>query len=311
MSALVSVIVPAWRPRRDWLRDAVTSILDERDCELELLVVDDGSEEPVEDLLASIEDPRLRILRVEHGGPYAARDAGIAAARGEFIRFFDADDVAEPGSTGRLLALARDESGTVAYGATLMCDARLAPLRIVGSDLEGDVTEACVMGGFEVFLVSFLFPRAVVDQAGRWTEAEFPVSGDWDFVLRALEHAPVRRLDQVVTRYRRHGTSVTKTADIAAGTRAGELVLGRYFTRHPEQRGTRLERRAYVRLYLDRARAHVWTGQYRLAARQLARAARRDPVAALAAAGRWGAGRLRGFIARAPRRARRARRSPA
>ena len=254
MSALVSVIMPAYEPRGDWLREAVRSVLAERGCPLELIVVDDGSAEPVDRVLGEISDDRLRVLRIEHAGPYAARDAGLREARGTHVRFFDADDLAEPGSTAALLALAGDDE-VLAYGATVMCDEALCPLRTVTSDSEGDVTEEMVLGGFDVYVVSILFPRAVLDRAGTWAEAPFPVSGDWDYVLRAAEHAAARRLDAVVTRYRRHGTSVTRTAGIAAGVEAGRLVLERYFARHPEQAGTALERRAFARLHLDRAEA--------------------------------------------------------
>jgi glycosyltransferase involved in cell wall biosynthesis len=306
VSMLVSLIMPAWRPRADWLRKAVASALEEDGCELELIVVDDGCEEPVSPLLAEVADPRLRILRIDHAGPYAARNAGIAAARGTLVRFVDSDDVVEPGSTGRLAALAGGEGERLAYGATLMCDEDLAPTRTVSSELEGDVTATCVLGGFEVFLTAIVFPRTVIERAGRWEETAFAVSGDWDFVLRAVEQAPVRRLDEVVARYRRHSSSITKSADVAAGARAGRLVLDRYFARHPEQRGSSLERRAYSRLHLDRARAHASLGERRPAARQLALAARRDPAAALAAAGSLGAARLRPLIARASRRGSRA-----
>jgi hypothetical protein len=150
-----------------------------------------------------------------------------------------------------------------------------------------------------------------VDAAGPWSEHGFRVSGDWDFVLRALEQAPVRPLGDVVTRYRRHGSSITKTADVAAGAAAGEAVLDGYFARHPERRGSRLERRAYVRLHLDRASAHAWRREWRPAAAQLGRAARRDPVAAAAAVGRWVAGRPRRLIARAARPRARGPRTPA
>lgn len=304
--------MPAWRPRPDWLREAVRSVLDEDSCELELLVVDDGSEEPVAGLLAEIGDPRLRVVRVEHCGPYAARNAGIAEARGDFVRFFDADDVAEPRSTGRLLALAGEEDGeAITYGATLMCDENLVPGQVVTSALEGDVTEACVMGEFEVFVVCLLLPRAVVERAGPWEGAGFTVSGDWDFVLRAVEQAPVRRLGDVVTRYRRHGASVTKAADVQAGARAGELVLERYFTRHPEQIGTALENRAYARMHLDRAAAHAWVGEPWRAVGHLARGARRNPIAAAGAAATWVWPRLRRRIRPGARRARRASRNRA
>ncbi|HVE69469.1 MAG TPA: glycosyltransferase family 2 protein [Solirubrobacteraceae bacterium] len=293
MSPAVSLVMPAWRPRPDWLRAAVASALDERACEIELIVVDDGSDEPVAELLRDVDDPRLRVIRVGHGGPYAARNAGIAAAAGEFLRFVDADDIVESGSTGRLLERARQDPGALVYGATLMCDVDLTPQRTVTSDSEGWVEEQCVLGGFDVYLVSILFPRAVVERAGPWEETRFAVSGDWDFVLRAIEQAPVRRLDEVVTRYRRHEASVTKTADVAAGGAAARLVLGRYFERHPERRGGDLERRAYLRVHLDRARAHAWFGERRLAARELAAAARLGPLAAARTAAGWGADELR------------------
>jgi glycosyltransferase involved in cell wall biosynthesis len=302
---LVSLVMPVWRPRSDWLHEAVASALDESACEVELIVVDDGNEQPVADVLADVADPRLRVLRVEHGGPYAARNAALAIARGDYVRYVDADDVVQAHSTGRLLA----ESGpgeTMAYGATLMCDEDLRPGRVVTADSEGDVAEECLLGGFEVFVVSILYPRAALDRAGPWEETAFTVSGDWDYVLRALEQAPVRRLDEVVSLYRRHPASVTKGARVAAGAQAGKLVLDRYFERHPEQRGSALERRAYSNLHIDRARAHAWARQPQLALRQLGMAARRDPLAASVALARFGGERVVDLTARARRRARRA-----
>ncbi len=294
MNELVSLVMPVWRTRADWLRTSVTSALDEQACDIELIVIDDGSEDGgVAAALADINDPRLRVISVEHGGPYAARNAGIRLARGSYVRFVDSDDFVEPGSTGRLLAVARS-GACMAYGATLMCDDALVPQRTVTCDLEGDVSEHCVLDFFEVYVVSILFPRAVVD-AVPWEEQAFRVSGDFDFVLRALERAPVLRLDEIVTRYRRHGLSVSKSADVAAGARARHLVLDRYFERHPDQRGTSLERRAYLRLHLDRARAHLVRGQLRPAGHHLMAATRRDARAALVGGGRllWGEVRRR------------------
>jgi glycosyltransferase involved in cell wall biosynthesis len=307
VSALVSLVMPVWRPRSDWLHEAVASALDERACEIELIVVDDGNDQPVTDVLAGVADPRLRVLRVEHAGPYAARNAALQIARGDYVRYVDADDVVQAGSTGKLLGLAEGTPGeTMAYGATLMCDEELRPGRVVTADSEGHVAEECLLGGFEVFVVSILYPRAALVRAGPWEETAFTVSGDWDYVLRALEQAPVRRLDEVVSLYRRHPASVTKSARVAAGAQAGKLVLDRYFDRHPEQRGSPLERRAYSNLHIDRARAHAWARQPQLALRQLGMAARRDPFAASAALARFGGERLVDLTARAQRRARRA-----
>ena len=301
---LVSLVMPAWRPREDWLRAAVASALAEEACPLELVVVDDGSEEPVAPLLEDIIDPRLRVVRIEHGGSAPARNAGGAASRGTHIRYVDADDVVEPGSTARLLALVGDADDVVAHGATLVCDEELRPVRTIASDVEGDAVEACLLGAFDVRVVSMLFPRTVVERAGEW-EPSFAVSGDWDFVLRALEGVTVRRDPEVATRYRRHGSSVTRTADVAGGAAAHRLVLDRYFVRHPEQRGTDLERRAYARLELDRAFAYASRGARRLAATHFARAARLRPAATASEGARYAAGVIRRAARRAARAARR------
>lgn len=294
----VSIVMPAWRTRGDWLRAAVASALGGQDCPLELIVVDDGSPEALAPALSSIEDERLTVLRVEHCGPYAARNAGLAVARGAFVRFVDSDDVLEPGSTERLLALARSGPDVIAYGDTVLCDAELRPVSTISTALEGRVEEACLLGTFDVRVVSMLFPRAVVDAAGPW-EPAFPVSGDWDFVLRALEHGRVRRDPAVETYYRRHAGSVTRLADIEAGEFARHAVVRRYFERHPERRGSRLERRALAALYLDRAAAYAGAGRTGAALARLRRAAPLDPPGAL----RSGARVLRMAAGRAARRA--------
>ena len=293
MEPEASLVMPAWRPRADWLRAAVESALDEPAAAIELIVVDDGSDAPVAELLEGVDDPRLRVLRIDHAGPAAARDAGFAASRGDFVRFVDSDDVVAAGSTGELLELARTGEPAIAYGSTLVCDRDLNPRHEAGSEIEGWAAEECVAGGFGAYVVSLLIPRDVARRAGTWAESGLGLSEDWDFILRCLELAPVRRLDRVVTSYRRHDDSLSRGADVAAGATAARAVLDRYFERNPERAGGALERDAYLRLHLDRARAHAWHGERRPAARELAAAARRNPAATGRTAARIGAASMR------------------
>jgi O-antigen biosynthesis protein len=272
----VTLIMPAWNPPRDWLRDAVRAALAQRGCDFELIVVDDGSEEPVEGLLEGLEGPRLKVLRIDHAGVSGARNAGIAAARGRYLRFLDADDETTPEGTARLLGLTGGRDDVIAYGATAFCDEDLRPLWTMASNVQGDAVEACLLGRFTTRPHSFLFPTAVAGKVGEWSDA-VGTNEDWDFVLRALAHAPVRGTTEVVTLYRRHPSGLT--ADPDRGVQGATAVVDRYFERHPEQRGTRLEERARARLQAHTGRVYATHGRRREGLRLLARAARRDPGA--------------------------------
>lgn len=265
-----------WRPRRDWLLEAVQSALDQGDCNLELLVVDDGSEEPVAALLAGVGDRRLRVVRVEHGGVSRARSAGRAAAKGEFVRFIDGDDVVAAGSTARLLRLATARPGTIAYGATTFCDERMQPRWTMTSRLQGSVARDCLLGRFTVRLVSMLFPAAVLDATGDW-DPSFPTSQDWEYILRALEHASVLGETATATFYRKHPSS--STGNVERGLEAARRIVGGYFERHPEERGTALERRAAAHLDAMAARVYLTRRLPREAAGPLVRSLARDPGA--------------------------------
>jgi glycosyltransferase involved in cell wall biosynthesis len=276
MADLVSLIMPVWRPRPNWVRQAVEAALAERGCEIELLVIDDGSPEPASEALSSFEDPRLRILRIEHGGVANARNVATEAARGSFLRFIDGDDLVEPGSTARLLSLIDGQDDLIPYGATLFCDSEMQPMWKMTSEVEGDAVTACLLARFTTRVHSFLLPRQVCDAAGEWN-TDLVASSDWDYTLRAFEHASVRGTHDVVYRYRRHTGGVT--ANLAEGERGAQHVVEDYFRRHPEQRGTRLERRARARTLAHTGRVYATHRQPGKGMIRLARAATLDPRA--------------------------------
>lgn len=90
---LVSVIVAVYNAER-FLGATLESIFAQDYTPIEVIVVDDGSEDRSADVARSFE--QVRLLRQANAGPAAARNAGIDHAKGEFVAVVDADDLVSP-----------------------------------------------------------------------------------------------------------------------------------------------------------------------------------------------------------------------
>ncbi len=115
----LSVIVPVYNVE-DYLAECLGSILGQDLDGFEVVCVDDGSTDSSGALLRSIaaEDGRVRVVSKPNGGLSSARNAGIEAARGDYLMFVDSDDALVPGACRRVMG-AFDATGAdmVTFGA--------------------------------------------------------------------------------------------------------------------------------------------------------------------------------------------------
>ena len=88
---LISVVIPT-RNRAKQVKQAVLSVLNQTEENLEVIVVDDGSTDGTQAALKDIQDARLRYVWQEHAGACAARNKGVSLARGTYVAFQDSDD---------------------------------------------------------------------------------------------------------------------------------------------------------------------------------------------------------------------------
>ncbi|GAC1632667.1 MAG: hypothetical protein NVS9B10_27360 [Nevskia sp.] len=112
MPTRFSVIVTSYN-YRDFVFDAIDSVLAQRSPAAQIIVVDDGSTDGSADLLRSRygNEPRVQLRLKENGGQLSAFVAGLAAADGDVVCFLDADDLWEPDHLERLdLAYAHDSA---------------------------------------------------------------------------------------------------------------------------------------------------------------------------------------------------------
>jgi Glycosyl transferase family 2 len=121
---LVSVIMPTYN-RSAMLLGAIETVLAQSYPHWELVIVDDASEDDTPAVLetAARRDPRVRPLRVEHGGVGAARNAGLAAADGTLVAYLDDDNAMHPGWLKSVVwGFEQRPESEVIYGAIVIDD---------------------------------------------------------------------------------------------------------------------------------------------------------------------------------------------
>lgn len=117
----VSIIIPCHNARNT-LATPLKSIKKSRYTNLDVLVVDDGSDHSCKDIVDSFKDARFRYVLKENEGPGLARNYGIDHALGEYIFFLDADDEIYPDTITKLLSYALAHDLEVVSGVTVRKD---------------------------------------------------------------------------------------------------------------------------------------------------------------------------------------------
>lgn len=101
----VSVVMASRNPNPAMLKEAIDSVLAQTYKDFEFIVVDDGSESPIEPVVRSIsEDSRIKVYGIKHSGLGAALNHGISEAEGEYIARLDDDDMMLPSRLERQVA---------------------------------------------------------------------------------------------------------------------------------------------------------------------------------------------------------------
>jgi glycosyltransferase involved in cell wall biosynthesis len=220
--ALVSVVLPTYQ-RAHTLRASVESLLAQVGVDFEVLVVDDGSTDDTQAILAALRHPRLRILRVPHGGVAVARNAGIAASDTPFVAFHDSDDVALPARLAlpaEFLASHADIDLVIQNGRMLPPEGDPAGREEPWIRPEVAVTLAArPIGVAEVFrwnlgqLQGMCFRRRALDAVGP-LDGTFSILDDLELVLRVTTSHRAVFLDVPAFAYRRHAGGIARNRDV-------------------------------------------------------------------------------------------------
>ena len=202
----VSLVIATFNHGRV-LAEAIDSALSQTLDPVEVVVVDDGSTDDTPTVLARY-DARIRVLRQPNRGLAAARNAGLAATRGTYVAFLDADDVLAPAKLAEQVALLERAPTvgwtycdvlieTVATGARVMASERFG---YRSRALDGWLFPELIHGNF-IPAIAPLVRRAALDVVGGFDE-RLTALEDWDLWLRLALSAEARYSPAVLATYR-------------------------------------------------------------------------------------------------------------
>jgi glycosyltransferase involved in cell wall biosynthesis len=198
--SLISVIVPAYQAET-YLREALDSALRQDHEAVELIVVDDGSTDRTAEIAA--EYP-VQLVRREQGGPAAARNSGLAVAKGEFLTILDADDLWPSDRLSRQLAhLTAHPEQRIVLG---LAEVFLSPGESRPAHDPGFAEGEKVVG----HPATMLARREVFDVVGPFDET-LRLSEDIDWLARASDAGILAgRIEQTLLYYRIHAHNTSR-----------------------------------------------------------------------------------------------------
>jgi glycosyltransferase involved in cell wall biosynthesis len=228
----VSVVIGT-RNRSGLLQRTLRTVLWQTHERLEVLVVDDGSDDDTAEVVSSHPDPRVRLLRrTSSGGVARARNAGLAEAQGGYVAVTDDDDLWAPTKVeAQLAALAASPAAGWSCTSTVVIDTAFRPVQWQPAPPGGWVQRQLlevnlVPGGASGVLCDAELARSV----GGF-DPGFRHFADWDLWIRLAGAAPLAPVDEPLLAYLRHDSmsnvAAHKYEDVA-------LMEARYRERRDE-----------------------------------------------------------------------------
>lgn len=238
----VSVVIPCFNSLR-FLPETLDSVLDQElpndlAASFEVVLVDDGGDDDLTAWAAARGDTRVRVVRQDNAGVSAARNRGIAEAKGELIAFCDSDDLWTPATLAALSRPFDEDPGVgLVYGWYDVIDAAGSPTgRVARSEIEGDAWEQLVLDN-PIAASGVMVRRAAFDDVGDFAvnRDRFRIDvEDWELWIRIAARWPIAVARQVVVHHRRHDAN--SSTDIRSIEAAYRNLIEVVFADQPPQR---------------------------------------------------------------------------
>jgi glycosyltransferase involved in cell wall biosynthesis len=207
-----AVVIPT-RNRWELLERALRSVLGQRGVAVEVVVVDDASDQSAGNM-PGLEDGRVKLVRRERrGGIAATRNTGMHHTDSRWIAFLDDDDVWAPWRLRTLIDAAEETGAGWAYSSALIVDEKLRPLGLAAAPDPATLVEKLVHGNAIPGGGSNVITRSTILRRCQGFDESFSFAEDWELWLRLSQSVPSAAVTEPLLAYFHHLGSWTLNAD--------------------------------------------------------------------------------------------------
>jgi glycosyltransferase involved in cell wall biosynthesis len=288
-AALVSIVMPVHNGAQ-YLREAIESALTQDYAPLEVVVVDDGSTDETPALLDGF-GARIVRIRQPNSGAAVARNTAIAACRGEFIAFLDADDLWLPHKLRTQMEYLQQHPEVDLVSSHWTVQVAEQPVAGIGHSVQSatsmrDTPEPSAWIYNELLMdcivhtTTVVMRRRLVERIGLF-DVTLRRGQDYDYWLRASRVTPIHRLPQALSVYRLHESNSTwRPQPVNYAATILERALRLWGRKGPDGRVTPLHimRRRLSELWFSFGYQHASNGSRAVAVNAALRSLRAWPL---------------------------------
>jgi glycosyltransferase involved in cell wall biosynthesis len=254
-----TVVIPTYN-RADLIEKTIRSVLSQSFTDFELLVVDDGSTDQTESVVNGINDPRLVYYKKENAERAAARNFGAKHAKGQYVNFFDSDDIAFSNHLQTAFDLIQQKNQPEAFHLAYEWAFPNGEVFKKVNQFSGNINLALTKSN--VFSCNGVFVRTdIINQNPFNEDRSLSASEDWELWLRLASKYPIQYTNTITSQIIDHEGRSVSTINKDKLIKRKELFF-KYTLENPEVRAFigknirpfKAEAYSYVALHLVLAR---------------------------------------------------------
>lgn len=205
---LLSVVMLVYNAEK-YLAEAIDSVLNQTFRDFEFIIINDGSTDRSQEIISTYKDKRIRLINNPNRGIPYSRNLGLKEARGEFLAWFDSDDIILPKRFEKQIRFlqANEQFGVCGtwlhrFNGTKNYTAKVSK--------DPEIIKAKLLFKTSVLNATAMYRLSMIKKAGVKFNNDLPISEDYDFYLQCSKHFPLTNLQEVLYRYRASETSIVK-----------------------------------------------------------------------------------------------------